>query len=61
MNGWWISGGFFVTLFWIAFLILIVWLVVKLVQRWDSSSARGKSRALDIAKERYAMGEITRE
>jgi putative membrane protein len=60
-GNWMFFGGFFMMLFWVAILILIVWLIVRLVQREDSSSHKGKSRALDIAKERYAKGEITRE
>ena len=61
MNGWVFAGGFFMMLLWIALLVLVVWGIVKLVQREDSSSsARGKSNALDIARERYARGEITK-
>jgi len=60
MSGWMFVGGFFMMLLWIALLVLIVWGIIKLVQREDSSSAKGKSNALDIAKERYAKGEITK-
>ncbi len=60
MGSWWFFGGVLMMLFWIPFLIFIIWLVVRLVQRENSPSEKGKSRALDIAKERYAKGEITR-
>ena len=48
-------------LLWIPLLGLIVWGIIKLVEREDSSSARGRSSPLDIARERYAKGEISRE
>jgi putative membrane protein len=51
-------GWFWMVLFWGLVIGLIVWLVVRLSKRDGSES---KSNALDIAKERYAKGEISKE
>lgn len=57
-GGWWmLLGGIFMILFWGGFIALIIWGVNKFVKR---ESASGNS-PLDLAKERYARGEITRE
>ncbi len=45
-------------LFWGGLIALIVWGVTKLTKRSDSAS---KHDPLDVAKERYARGEISRE
>jgi putative membrane protein len=46
----------------LAIIGLIVWAVIVLTRRGASSSAGGEKRsAIDIARERYARGEITRE
>ena len=58
MHGWTFFGGLWMFLFWAAFIALIVWGVSRLSQREGPS---GKSNALDIAKERYAKGEISKE
>jgi putative membrane protein len=53
--GWWmIFGG----VFWVCVIVLIVWGVKKLSER---SGVNGGSNALDIARERYARGEISHE
>ena len=47
---------------WLIIIGLIIWGVVTLIRRSGSGSASGSNRApLDIAKERYAKGEITKE
>lgn len=51
-------GMFFAVLFWVGLIFLIVWLVMKLSKGGEASS---KNDALDIAKERYAKGEISKE
>ena len=56
--GWFGLGWFWVVLFWGLLIGLVVWLVVKLSKR---DSTQSKSSALDIAKERYAKGEISKE
>ncbi len=62
--GWWmVFGGILTILFWAAIIALAVWVVARLVGQGGSSSPAGrKSNApLDIARERYARGEINRE
>ena len=51
-------GWFWVVLFWGLIIGLIAWLAVRLSKR-DGSDL--KSNALNIAKERYAKGEISKE
>lgn len=58
MNWWWGFSWFFMLLFGTGFIVLIIWAVKKLGKGDDSAT---KSGPLDIAKERYAKGEITKE
>ncbi len=69
-NGYGFGNGFwFMTVFWILLLAvvigLVVWLVIRASKPPVSSSNALQSgsgvNALDILKERYARGEITRE
>lgn len=54
-GGWMIIG-------WIVVIGLIVWGVVALTRHSGSGSASGSNRTpLDIARERYARGEIAKE
>ena len=54
-------GGWMIIV-WIIIIALIVWGVVALVRRGSSASdASPKRDPLDIARERYAKGEITKE
>jgi putative membrane protein len=57
--GWMFLGGFWMIVFWGAIVALIIWAVIKLSRREDTSSV-SKVNALDAAKERYAKGEITK-
>ena len=64
--GWWMLwGGLMMVLFWGAIIALVVWAVQSLGRRDDARTQPGTTspaRApLDIAKERYARGEIGRD
>ena len=57
--GWWtVFGGLWMVIFWGGLIALIVWGIAKLSGR-DSTTIRHNS--LDIARERYAKGEISRK
>ncbi len=59
MSGWWMFfGGLWMLIFWGGLIALIIWGITKLSRRNGSTP---KSNPLDIAKERYAKGEISRE
>jgi putative membrane protein len=57
--GWWmIFGGIFMIVFWGGIIALIVWAITRLTRRDRMES---HPSPLDIARERYARGEITRD
>ena len=57
--GWWMAfGGVWMVIFWVGLIALIVWGITRLTRRNDSSS---KHNPLNMARERYAKGEISRE
>lgn len=58
MGWWWVFGGLWMVVFWSGLIALIVWGIKKLTERGGSTS---KHDPLDVAKERYAKGEISRE
>ncbi len=57
--GWMFFGGFWMIVFWGVIIALIVWVIIRLSRRDDTTSS-SKVSALDTAKERYAKGEITK-
>jgi putative membrane protein len=58
-GGWWmLFGGIWMFIFWGGLIALVVWGIIKLNGRNDSVQ---KNNPLDLAKERYARGEITEE
>jgi putative membrane protein len=59
-GGWWIVMVFLMILFWAAVLGFIIWLIIRLTRREPTGTA-GRKTPLEIARERYARGEITRE
>jgi len=61
--GWMAFGAAWMVFFWGAIIALVVWAISRLSgdrERTAGQSLESRS-ALDIAKERYARGEITRE
>ena len=57
--GWWmIFGGLWMLLFWGGFIALIVWGILKLSRRNGPTPKHGP---LDIARERHAKGDISKE
>ena len=56
--GWWmLFGGAWMFVFWGGLIALIVWGITRLSGR---SSSNAKQNPLDVAKERYAKGELTK-
>jgi len=60
--GWWmVLGGLWMLLFWGMIIWLIVWAFKKVSQAGKAASTNTSTgSALDIAKERYARGEISK-
>ncbi len=58
-DGWWPWMTLMMVVFWGGIIALVVWIIVKLTKR--SGIDAEKRNPLDIAKERYAKGEITKE
>ncbi len=55
-------GSSWMLILWVVVVALIVWGVITLVKRGNSASGTAqKHDPLDIARERYAKGEISRE
>lgn len=50
-------GGGVMWLFWIALLVVAIWIIRAAITSGDNTLEKGKS-SLDILKERYAKGEI---
>ncbi len=61
--GWWmVFGGIWMIVFWVLVIVLIVWVVRRLAGGGGSGSGAPQKRdSLDIAKERYAKGEISKQ
>jgi len=61
--GWWmIFGGIWMIVFWGVILAVIIWGVKQLTGRNGAQPNRPERQdPLEIAKERYAKGEISRE
>ena len=53
----WFGGGITMLFFWVLVVIFIVWIVREV----SGKNSKSDSNALDILKERYAKGEITKE
>ena len=60
--GWWmLFGGLWMLLFWGGIIALIVWAIIRLTRRGDSGSGNFRKTPLDIARERYARGDLSKE
>lgn len=58
----WMFGGAWMIIVWVVIVGLIIWGVIALVKHTGSGSSSGSNRKpMDIAEERYAKGEITKE
>ncbi|MCF8045299.1 MAG: SHOCT domain-containing protein [Desulfarculaceae bacterium] len=57
-HGWSMGFGW---IFWLILIALMVWIAVKLINPDRGACNESDRTALDILKERYAKGEITRE
>jgi putative membrane protein len=58
-GGWMIGGMILMIIFWGAVIWLVVWGIRKATNHGSSSAVTGGRTPLEIAKERYAKGEIT--
>ncbi len=54
-GGWWLLGMGMMLLFWIAMILLLIWIVRSLFPHQMRS---GGDQALEILRRRYAAGEI---
>jgi putative membrane protein len=57
-NDW--GWGIFMMLFWLIVLVVIAYVVMRLIKNHESTT-NTKIDPIDIAKERYAKGEISKE
>jgi putative membrane protein len=57
-HGWWMPLGWILGLI---ILITVIWLINRALNQNQSSSPTSQRSALDILKERYARGEISKE
>ncbi len=53
-------GGWMIIV-WVIVIGLVVWGVIALTRHGSSTSGSGHKSPMDIARERYARGEITKE
>lgn len=55
VSGWWLLGMGMMVLFFVAILVLVIWVMRSLFPRQVRS---GHDQALEILRQRYATGEI---
>jgi len=59
LSGWWMLFGWLLfAVFWGGIIALVIWVIRRVTSRGGSE---GSHLALDITKQRYARGEISRE
>ncbi len=54
-GGWWLIGMGMMVLFWVAIILLVIWVVRSLFPRQMRS---GRAQALETLQQRYAEGSI---
>jgi uncharacterized membrane protein len=54
-SGWWLMGMGMMVLFWVAIIVLVIWVVRSLFPRQMRS---GRDQALETLQQRYAAGSI---
>ena len=54
-------GGFIMWFFWLALIVLVIWVVKSLLSNRDGNRQMSEKSALEILEERYAKGEIEHE
>ncbi len=55
-------GGFFMLAFWVLVIVGVIWLVLTLTRSGQSVvSSSSTAKPIDVLRERYAKGEITKE
>lgn len=61
--GWWMVFGTILTiLFWLGIFVIIAWVVARVAGLADPDTVpAAKQKPLEIARERYAKGEITKD
>ena len=60
--GWWpVVGGVFMLLFWGGIIALVIWAISRMTRGRGSGPTGREGGPLDIARDRYARGEISRE
>jgi putative membrane protein len=60
-GGWMLYGGIMMVVFWALIIWLAVWLISKVTRHEHSGQGPERRDPLDIVKERYARGEISKE
>ena len=64
-GSWWWGMGlmmFMMIVFWGGIIALVVWVITRLTKGGSTGGGTGERRSpLDVAKDRYARGEITKE
>ena len=60
-GGSWLWHGLFGSIFMIVFWIAVIYFIVWLVRENTNKNGSGDKKSLDVLKERYAKGEITKE
>jgi len=54
-GGWWLMGMSMMVIFWIAIILLVIWVVRSLYPYQERS---GRNQALETLRQRYAAGEV---